>query len=37
METHGRVDLRLSSLTELIVRAESGSPGPAPGDAAIGL
>jgi len=35
--SHLRVDLRPSSLTELIVRAESGSPGPAPGDAAIGL
>jgi len=32
-----RVDLRLSSLAELIDRAESGSPGPAPRDAAIGL
>jgi len=35
--TRLRVDLRLSSLTELIVRAESGSPVPAPWYAAIGL
>jgi len=33
---HLRVDLRLFSLIELIVRAESGSPGPVPRDTAIG-